>query len=101
MVAVPQKRAESKAGRRAPRDRVIDMVVLDWSLPHVFKNASHYHCLATAAIIVPFQKTHFLCEKSQFGPAPWISPCRPGDRRLQPLWAVIGGALLIANNNYY
>tara|TARA_R110000782_G_scaffold268961_3_gene366222 strand:- start:29467 stop:29634 length:168 start_codon:yes stop_codon:yes gene_type:complete len=46
------------------------MVVLDWSLPHVFKNASHYHCLATAAIIVPFQKTHFLCEKSQFGPVP-------------------------------
>tara|TARA_R110002072_G_scaffold108993_1_gene235976 strand:+ start:165 stop:404 length:240 start_codon:yes stop_codon:yes gene_type:complete len=34
--------------------------------------------VAAATIIVPFQKTHFFCEKSQFGPIPLDFAAPPG-----------------------
>ncbi|MEQ9554242.1 MAG: hypothetical protein RIG67_00645 [Rhodospirillales bacterium] len=54
------------------------MVVLDWSLLLILKNASHYHYVVAATIAVPFQKTHFFCEKSQFSLIPLDFAAPPG-----------------------
>jgi hypothetical protein len=60
------------------------MVVLKLVVAAVIKNASHYHWRRGRHSVIPFQKAHFFCEKSQ-GPvkAPETCAIHAGRRRVR------------------
>ncbi|MBD3668590.1 MAG: hypothetical protein HUJ16_11545 [Kangiella sp.] len=72
--AVPQSRARVVTAGRGPWliwDGIVVLgIVIGRRRRDNIKNASHYHLVGGGTIFLPFQKSHFLCEKSQIGAEP-------------------------------